>query len=270
MYHPHVHIVTTGGGLTELNKWVEKEEDFFIPVKVMSSKFRGKFLYYLKKEKIDFYGSNKYLENPTSYDSLIQEMYDKDWIVYCKEPFKNAEKLKKIKFFSELGFFYLPQSWAFNTNMHRTFTHLKMRDFNTTELGVPESNEVDLTFSKDFTWDRNFDFKYDLTKNLKFTFQTAMNSTVEEGYYTPEVLSMYEDLRFENKYYEAWKDTIQRSMATWGTPYTYQQVFSASWNVPFNRIPYLEALNANASYNATYNGTFIRSAFKTHRPLRGR
>ena len=90
MYHPHVHIVTTGGGLTELNKWVEKDEDFFIPVKVMSKVFRGKFLYYLKQEKLDFYGKNKYLENPASYNDLIQKLYNKDWIVYCKEPFNNA------------------------------------------------------------------------------------------------------------------------------------------------------------------------------------
>ena len=90
MYHPHVHIVTTGG-LTETNKWVEKEEDFFIPVKVMSKVFRGKFLYYLKQEKLDLYGENKYLENPANYDSIIQKMYNKEWIVYCKEPFKNAE-----------------------------------------------------------------------------------------------------------------------------------------------------------------------------------
>ena len=169
------------------------------------------------------------------------------------EPFKKIEKLKKIKFLSELNFYYLPQSWAFNTNMRRTFTHLKMRDFNTADLGGATDNEMELTFSKDFMWDRNFDFKYDLTKNIKFSFQTAMNSTVDEGYYTPEILNMYEDLRFENNYYEAWKDSIQHSMATWGTPYTYQQLFSASWNVPFNRIPYLEAITANASYNATYN-----------------
>ena len=166
------------------------------------------------------------------------------------EPFKNVEKLKKVKLFSEMNFYYLPQSWAFNTNMHRTFTHLKMRDFNTMDLGETVNKELDLTFSKDFTWDRNFDFKYDLTKNIKFSFQTAMNSTVDEGYYTPEIIK---DYAFTNDHYEAWKDTIQRSMATWGTPYTYQQLFSASWNVPFNRIPYLEALTANASYSATYN-----------------
>lgn len=77
-----------------------------------------------------------------------------------------------------------------------------------------------------------------------------MNATIDEGYYAPEIIK---DYHFTNDYYEAWKDTIQRSLGKWGSPYTYQQVFTASWNVPFNRIPYLEALSANASYNATYN-----------------
>ena len=163
------------------------------------------------------------------------------------EPFKNVKGVDKVKFLKEMNFYYLPQSWAFNTTMHRTFTHMKMRDFSMEATGAAD---MDLTFSKDFTWDRNFDFKYDLTKNMKFTFQTAMNSTVDEGYYTPEIIR---DYAFTNDYYEAWKDTIQRSLATWGTPYTYQQLFSASWNVPLNRIPYLEAITANASYNATYN-----------------
>ena len=93
MYHPHIHCVVTGGGLTELGKWVEKEEDFFIPVKVMSRKFRGKFLKYMKETKLDFYGKNKELENPAIYNELINQMYNKAWVVYCKEPFKNAESV---------------------------------------------------------------------------------------------------------------------------------------------------------------------------------
>ncbi len=163
------------------------------------------------------------------------------------EPFKKVEKVKNVKALSEFNIFYLPQSWGFNTNMRRTFTHLKMRDFN--QPTGEGTDKLDITFSKDFTWDRNFDFKYDLTKNMKFTFQTAMNSTVDEGYYTPEIIR---DYSMTNDVYEAWKDTIKRSMKTWGTPYTYSQVFTASWNVPFNRVPYLEALSVNASYNATY------------------
>ena len=93
MYHPHIHCVVTGGGLTEAEKWKEKEEDFFIPVKVMSRKFRGKFLSYMKKEELKYYGENEYLKNPENYDNLIQSMYNKEWVVYCKEPFKNAESV---------------------------------------------------------------------------------------------------------------------------------------------------------------------------------
>ena len=93
MYHPHIHCVVTGGGLTELGKWVEKEEYFFIPVKVMSRKFRGKFLSYMKKEKLEFYGKNKELENPAIYNDLIQSMYSKEWVLYCKEPFENTNSV---------------------------------------------------------------------------------------------------------------------------------------------------------------------------------
>ncbi len=164
------------------------------------------------------------------------------------EPFKDGKKVQKIKWIKELNFYYLPQSWSFTTDMSRNFTHMKLRDFNNdADLGgaLP-----DLTFSKDWMWNRNFDFKYNLTKNLKFTFQTAMNSTVEEGYYTPEIIK---DYAFTNDYYEAWRDTVMRSLSTMGTPYQYQQVFTASYSVPFNRFKWFDWLTANGSYNANYN-----------------
>ena len=179
------------------------------------------------------------------------------------EPFGKVEKVSKVKFLKEMNIYYLPQSWAFNTNMHRTFSHMKMRD-----LAGASAEAMDLTFSKDFTWDRNVDIKYDLTKNMKFSFQSAMNAIIDEGKYTPEILKgQYFDAEFNHDKYEAWRDTIQRSLARWGAPYTYQQVFTASWNVPFNRIPGLDALSANASYNATYN--WNRTASTTQGVNRG-
>lgn len=45
-YHPHLHVVMMAGGLTKLKRWREKSSKFFIPVKVLSKKFRGKYLYY--------------------------------------------------------------------------------------------------------------------------------------------------------------------------------------------------------------------------------
>ena len=167
------------------------------------------------------------------------------------EPFGKVEKVSKVKVLKEMNFYYLPQSWAFNTNMHRTFSHMKMRD-----LAGTAATNMDLTYSKDFTWDRNVDFKYDLTKNMKFSFQSSMNAIIDEGKYTPEILTdRYFDPEFNHDKYEAWRDTIQRSLGRFGKPYAYQQIFTASWNVPLNRIPYVEALTLNGSYNANYNWT---------------
>jgi len=187
----------------------------------------------------------------TDHKGTFQYAYNfnpKPW-----EPFAKVEKVAKVKFLKEMNLYYLPQSWSFSTNMHRTFSHMKMRDLT---KGLEFDPYKDLTFSKDFTWDRNVDIKYDLTKNIKFSFQSAMNAVIDEGKYTPEILKgHYFDEEFNHNKYEAWRDTIQRSLARWGSPYTYQQVFTASWNVPFNRIPGLDALTANASYNANYNWT---------------
>ena len=48
--HPHVHCIVPGGGLSrDTTRWISSKKGFFIPVRVLSRKFRGKFLYYLKK-----------------------------------------------------------------------------------------------------------------------------------------------------------------------------------------------------------------------------
>ena len=90
MYHPHTHCIVPGGGLTSCGKWVNSRKKFFIPVKVLSRKFRGKFLYYLKQAKLEFYGSSGYLQDPAQFHDFMTSLYQKEWIVYCKPPFKNA------------------------------------------------------------------------------------------------------------------------------------------------------------------------------------
>ncbi len=90
MYHPHLHVVVPGGGLNSSGKWVNSRKKFFIPVKVLSRKFRGKFLYYLKQANLEFHGSISDLEDRSKFNDLVSPLYQKEWIVYCKQPFKNA------------------------------------------------------------------------------------------------------------------------------------------------------------------------------------
>ena len=61
------------------------------------------------------------------------------------EPFSKVEKVSKVKFLKEMNFYYLPQSWSFNTNMHRTFNHMKMRD-----IAGASDGSMDLTYSKEY------------------------------------------------------------------------------------------------------------------------
>jgi hypothetical protein len=94
MHHPHIHCIVPGGGLNNINQWVPTKRKFFIPVKVLSRKFRGKFLYYLKQSFIEnnlkFYGKQEYLANGLHFDNLMNSLYQCEWIVYCKPPFKDA------------------------------------------------------------------------------------------------------------------------------------------------------------------------------------
>lgn len=70
-FHPHIHVMLMGCGLTRINKLAEKD-GFLFPVKVMSRLFRGKMLAGLKK--LDF-----------SEDIDYTELYKKEWVVYMKD-----------------------------------------------------------------------------------------------------------------------------------------------------------------------------------------
>jgi hypothetical protein len=94
MFHPHIHCIVPGGGLDKHGRWLHSRKKFFIPVKVLSRKFRGKFLHYLKQAfytgVLEFFGQIKHLENPQEFENFLTPNYLKEWIVYCKPPFKTA------------------------------------------------------------------------------------------------------------------------------------------------------------------------------------
>ena len=94
MLHPHIHCIVPGGGLNSINQWINTKKKFFIPAKVLSRKFRGKFLYYMKQayseNELKFYGKQEYLSDDHQFQTLMSSLYEIDWVVYCKPPFKNA------------------------------------------------------------------------------------------------------------------------------------------------------------------------------------
>ena len=86
-FHPHIHCIVSGGGITGDNTWKEAKKNtwlFLFPVKAMGIVYRAKFLQSLqqmiaKKEVI--------LPDDTDSKQLFNLLYKKDWVVYAKAPF---------------------------------------------------------------------------------------------------------------------------------------------------------------------------------------
>lgn len=96
--HPHIHCIVTGGGLSlDGKRWISSRKGFLMPVKVLSSLFRGKFLHDLKgaydSGRLKFPGKIEPLREKSSFKALLAGLYHQAWVVYCKPPLKRPEKV---------------------------------------------------------------------------------------------------------------------------------------------------------------------------------
>ena len=98
MYHPHLHCLVPAGGLSlDGKKWVNSKAKFFLPIKVVSKLFRGKFLALLKKAfkqgELKFLGRLSYIQQTKTFNDFLRPIYQKEWIVFAKPPFGGPEQV---------------------------------------------------------------------------------------------------------------------------------------------------------------------------------
>lgn len=90
--HPHLHCVVPGGGLSsDHRRWIPCGPKFFLPVKVLSVVFRGKFLAGLERafnqHQLTLAGQLAPLQSPTAFADLLRAAAQPNWVVYAKRPF---------------------------------------------------------------------------------------------------------------------------------------------------------------------------------------
>jgi hypothetical protein len=94
--HPHVHCVVPAGGLSsDHQRWISpKYSGFFLPVKVLSRVFRGKFIEHLRRAytrgELDLTGATEHLRNPAQWHAFVDALFTTDWVVYAKPAFGGA------------------------------------------------------------------------------------------------------------------------------------------------------------------------------------
>lgn len=158
------------------------------------------------------------------------------------EPFKNMKgKSKWLDIIKAQNLQWLPQNFSFNTDITRSYYEFQERD-------IDAGSQLPVTFSDQFLWNRDLTIRWDIFKALKLSWTSATHAEIEEPY-TVVNKNLYPDE------YTAWKDSVNRSLASFGRPLTYKSTFTGSYQVPFNKIPIFDWLSADGSYNANYNWT---------------
>jgi len=95
-HHPHVHCVLAAGGLApDHSRWISSCHSFFLPIKVLSRIFRGKFVAGLKTAfhagELQFHGNLLPLREPRAFATWLRLLFRHDWVLYSKRPFGGPE-----------------------------------------------------------------------------------------------------------------------------------------------------------------------------------
>lgn len=100
MEHPHLHCIMPAGGISfDKEHWIhtDKKDDFFVYYKVISRKFRGKFLALLQnaydKNRLTFNGKINSLATKKNFKALKDKLYIIEWVVNIQKPFANPKKV---------------------------------------------------------------------------------------------------------------------------------------------------------------------------------
>jgi hypothetical protein len=98
--HPHVHCVVPGGGFSpDRQRWVRARPRFFLPVRILSRIFRGKFLKEIQtayeRRRLRFPGSQETLRHPLRWKAFLKALRRHEWVVYSKPPFGGPQQVLK-------------------------------------------------------------------------------------------------------------------------------------------------------------------------------
>lgn len=166
-------------------------------------------------------------------------------------PFKKSSgklmKSKAMRLVKDFNFYYLPQQIAFRSDLNRDYQAVQLRNISTSYL-----NNADViippTYNKNFTWNRQYDLKYDLSRSIKMDFSATNQARIDE----PDGIV---DKEGDKEVYQAWRDSVWQSVKNFGRTTQYSQMVNINWNVPINRLPLLEWATLSTRYNATYDWT---------------
>lgn len=162
-------------------------------------------------------------------------------------PFAKIGFIKKsplLKWVKDFNFYTGIKSFTFNTTMDRTYETSRVRNNTEALFGVESNVLINTQVLKTWNWTRAYNLNYDLTKSLKFDFSANNASLVGE----PTGVIDKED----TDWYTAYKDTVWNNIMNFGETTNYNHSTSLNYKLPFDKLPLLDFISADARYQASY------------------
>jgi cell surface protein SprA len=157
-------------------------------------------------------------------------------------PLRSVKALRNpyLRLLRDLNFNLAPSKVSFRTDLNREYLETGIRNLIT--------NDTMFTYFNDYTWNRYFDFKWDISKALTFDFSSKNISRFDEQRKSAEdfgflgLTNIEQDPDFENYTGMLGARTLN-----------YQHNIHLGWKVPINKIPALDFINMTADYTGNYN-----------------
>ncbi len=151
------------------------------------------------------------------------------------KPFDKVKlfKHKNWKIISDFNFYYLPKSLSFSTEIYRDYEETLLRNKSAAQVIIKP------TYYKQFTWQRTYGLQYDLSRSLRLQYSANANSRIDEPIGRIESQSA--------------TDSIWNSIRSGGTIQQFRQNLSITYDVPVNKLPYMDFLRMPLSYRTDFN-----------------
>ncbi|MBL7885580.1 MAG: cell surface protein SprA [Flavobacterium sp.] len=171
-------------------------------------------------------------------DQLVNTAVDYSYAFKTKtvEPFKKTKAFAKSDYWNllkDFNFNFLPSNVSFSSNINRQFNKQQFRLVDVEGVGLGE------LYRRNFLFNYQYGFNYNLTKSLKFNFTAASNNIVRNY--------LNEDNVPDNSY------TIWTDYWNIGTPNQHNQQLTANYTLPISKIPFLSFIKSDYTYTGDYS-----------------
>jgi cell surface protein SprA len=152
------------------------------------------------------------------------------------EPFKKTKIFKKSdywKLLSDFNFNYLPSNISFSTNIIRQYNRQEFRQVEVAGIGL------DPLYRRNFLFNYQYGFNYNLTKALKFNFTASSNNIVR---------NYINDNNIPDNTVTIWDNYLDV-----GDPNQHTQQLTMNYELPINKIPLFSFIKSTYSYTGNYS-----------------